>query len=132
MSSDDSMTEYYRCEADGCHMIGPYMTKCHCESFFSIDLNRIHNDIKEESLKETVIERNTYIYDSNNIHILKVGDTVMNIENVMESGVIVVFENKRNNVLLMVISIEMNILSMNKVHYVCPSNPTLINTLECS
>ena len=57
--------------------------------FFSINLNRSNNDIEEESLKETVIERNAYIYDSNDIHILKIGDTVMNIENVMKSGIVV-------------------------------------------
>ena len=41
-----------------------------------------------------------HAYDSNNIHILKVGDTVMNIKNMMKLGIVVVFENERNNVLI--------------------------------
>ena len=50
MSIDDSMPEYCRCEADGCHTIGPNMNKCHCEGYFFIDLNRSNNDIEEEIL----------------------------------------------------------------------------------
>ena len=129
MSSSDSILEYCRYETDGCHMIGPYMHKCHCESFFSIDLNRNHNDIEEESLEETAVERNTCIYDSHDFHVLKVRDTVMNIENVTEPGIVITFEYERNNVLMKVGCIEMNIFSMNKVHYGHPNNPTLINTL---
>ena len=72
MSSDDNIPKYYRCEADGCHTISPYTTKCHCEGYFSIDLNRSNNDIKEESLEEIVVRRNTCIYDSNDDHILRV------------------------------------------------------------
>ena len=108
------------------------MTKCHCEGYFSIYLNRSNSDIEEESLEEMVVERNTCIYDSNDIHILKVGDTVMHIETVMESGFFVAFENERNNVLMRVSSIQMNIMSMNKVRYVHPNNPTLINICACS
>ena len=129
MSSDDSIPEYYRYEADACHTIGPYTNRCYCESFFSINLNRSNNDIKEESLEETVIERNTCIYDSNDIRILKVGDTVMNIENVMQSGIVVAFENKKNNVLMRVGRIEISIVSMNKFRYVYANNPTHINAL---
>ena len=110
MSSNDSIPEYYRCESDGCHTIGLYMTKCHCEGFFSNDLNRNNNDIEEESLEETDIERNTYIYDSNDIHIIKVRDTVMNIENVIESGIVAAFENERNNVIMRVERIEIILL----------------------
>ena len=132
MSSNNSMPAYYRCEADGCHTIGPYMNRYYCKDFFSIDLKRIDNAIKEESLEEMVIKKNKYIYDSNNIHIIKVEDTVMNIENLMKSGIVVAFENERNNVLMMVDSIEMNIVSMNKVRYMHPNNTTLISTLACS
>ena len=57
-----------------------------------------------------VIERNTCIYDSNNINILKVGDTIMNIENMMESGIVVAFANERNNMLMRVGRIEINML----------------------
>ena len=71
MSSDDSMPKYYRCEADGYHMIGSYMNMCHCEGFFFINLNRSYNDIEEESSEETFIERHTCIYDSNDIRIQK-------------------------------------------------------------
>ena len=132
MSSYDSMPEYHRHEADRCHTIGSYMNRCHCESFFSINLNRSNHDIEEESLEETVIESNTCIYDSNDISILQIGDTVMNIGNVMESGIIVAFDNERNNVLMRVDRIETNVVSMNKVRYVHANNPTLINTLACS
>ena len=96
-------------------MIGPYMTKCHCEGFFSINVNRSNYDIEEESLEECVIERNTYIYDSNDIHELNVGDTVINIDNAMESGIIVTFSSVRNQVIMRVGRIEMIIVSMNKV-----------------
>ena len=85
------MPGYCCCEADVYHMIGPYMNRCHCEGFFSIDLSRINNDIEEENLKEIVIERNTCIYDLNDTHIIKVGDIVMNIKNVMKSGIVVAF-----------------------------------------
>ena len=68
----------------------------------SIDLNRSNNDIGEEILEETAIERNARIYGSNNINILKVGDTVISIENMMESGIVVAFENERNNMLIRV------------------------------
>ena len=118
------MPKYYRCEADGCRTIGPYINSCHCEKK-SINLNRSNNDIEKESLEETVVE-------SNDIRILKVGDTVMNIENVMESGFFVAFENERNNVLVRIGRIEMNIVSMNKVRYVRANNSALINTLACS
>ena len=56
----------------------------------------------------------------------------MSIENVMESGIVVAFENEMNNVLMRVGCIEMNIFSINEVHYVHASNPTLMNTLACS
>ena len=59
-------------------------------------------------------------------------DTVMNIENVMESGIVVAFTNIRNHMIMRVGRIETNIVSMNKVRYVHPNNPTLINTLFCS
>ena len=59
-------------------------------------------------------------------------DTVMNIKNVMESGIIVAFENVKNHVIMRVGCIETNIVSMNKVRYVHPNNPTRINTLTCS
>ena len=104
---------------------------CHRECLFFNNLNRSNNDTEEEILEDTVIESNTRIYDSNDIHILKSGDTVMNIENVMELGIVVAFENEKNNVLMMVGRIEMNIVSMNKVRYVYDNNPTLINTLVC-
>ena len=55
----------------------------------------------------------------------------MNIENGMESGIVVAFENERNNVLMRVGHIEIIIVSMNKVRYVHTNNPTLINTLTC-
>ena len=126
-----SMPEYYRCEADGCYTIGPYINRCNCEGFFSINLNRSNNDIEEKSSEETVIERNTCIYDSNDILIFKFGDTVMNIENVLESGIVVTFENERNNVLMRVGCIDTDIASMNKVRYVHPNNPTLIVTRTC-
>ena len=66
------------------------------------------------------------------MNILKVGNTVTNIENMAESGIVVAFENDMNNVLMRVGCIEMNIVSMNKVHYVHPKNPTLISTITCS
>ena len=78
-----------------------------------------------------VIENNTCIYDSNGIYILKVGDTVMTIENVMESGIVVAFENERSNVLMRVGHIGIHIVSMNKFRYVHATNPILINTLIC-
>ena len=78
------MPRYCRCEAYGGDTIDHYMNKCHCEGFFSIDLNRSNNDNEKENLEETIIGRNTCIYDSNNARIFHVGDTVMNIENVME------------------------------------------------
>ena len=56
----------------------------------------------------------------------------MNIENVMESGIVANFANVRDQVVLRVGCIEMIIVSMNKVRYVHPNNPTLINTLTCS
>ena len=77
--------------------------------FFSIDSNRSNNGIKEESSEETVIEKNTCIYDSNDMHILIVGDTVMNIGNVTESGIVVAFDNERSYILMRVDRIEMNI-----------------------
>ena len=126
------MPEYYCCEADRCHTIGLYMNKCHCEVFFSIDLNRSNNDTEEKILEEMVIKTNTYIYDSNGTHILKVGETVMNIENVMESVIVVTFENETNNMLMRVGRIDMNSFSIIKVWYVHPNNPTFINTLACS
>ena len=82
MSSDDSMPKYYRCESNGCHTIGPYINRCHYENVLSINLSRSNTDIEEESLEEMIIERSTCVYGSNDIHILKAGDTVMNIENV--------------------------------------------------
>ena len=69
-------------------------------------MNRINYDIEEESLEETVIERNSSIYESSDIHILKVGDTIMHIENVIESGIVVAFENERNNVLMRLIVLK--------------------------
>ena len=60
-------------------MIGPYMNKYHCETFASIDLNKINNDIREEILEETVIERNRCVYNLNDTHLLKVGNIVINI-----------------------------------------------------
>ena len=132
MCIDDSMLEYCHCEADRYNMIGPYMNKCHSEVLFSIDLSRSNNNVKEESLEETVIESNTYIYDSNDTHILTVGNTVMSIGNVMESGFVVVFENGRNHALMRLGRIEMNIFSVNKFRYVHSNNSTLINTLSYS
>ena len=132
MNSDDSMPEYYRCEADGCHTIGPYMNTCHCKGVFSIILKRSNNDIEEDSLEELVIERNICIYDSNGIRMLKVGDKVMNIDNVMEPGIAVAFENKKNHVLMRVGCIETSIVSIHEIHCVYANNPTIINTLTCS
>ena len=99
---------------------------------FSIDLKKSKNDIKEESSEETLIERNRRAYDLNDTHLLKVSDTVMNIKNMMEPGVIVTFENERNHVIRRVGCIKTNTVSMNKVRYTHPSNPSLIDTLPCS
>ena len=82
-------------------------------------------------MEEHVIERSTCIYDSNDIHILNVGNEVMNIDNMMESGIIVAFANVRNQVIIMVGRIERIIVSINKVRYVNSNNPTLISTLTC-
>ena len=95
-------------------------------------MNRSNNNINEGKLEETIIERNTCIYDLNDTHILKVGNTVINIENVLESGIVIAFENERNHVLMRVGCIEMKIVSMTKVRYFHPNNPKLINTLDCS
>ena len=83
-------------------------------------------------MEETVIERNRCVYDSNDTHLLKVGNTVINIENVMEPGIVVAFENERNHVLTRIVLIETNIVSMNKVRCVHHKNPTPINTLPFS
>ena len=84
-------------------------------------------------MEETVIEKNTCIYDSiNYTHILKVGNTVMTIENMMESEIVVAFDNEKNHVLTRVGRIETNVVSINKVRYVHPNNPTLIKILTCS
>ena len=56
----------------------------------------------------------------------------MNIDNVMESVIVVVFENVRNQVIMRFGCIERIIVSMNKVLYVHTNNPTLINSLACS
>ena len=56
----------------------------------------------------------------------------MNIDNFIEQGIDVAFENKSNNLLMKVGCIEMNIVSISKVRYVHSNNPTLINTLACS
>ena len=53
------MAEYYRCEANGCHMIDPYIDRYHCEGFSNIYLKGSNKYIKEERLEETVTERNT-------------------------------------------------------------------------
>ena len=99
---------------------------------FSINVNRSNYDIEVESLEERAIERNTCIYDSNDIHILNVGNIVMNIDKVMESGIVIDFENIRNQVIIRVGRIERIIVSMNKVRCVYPNNPTLISILDFS
>ena len=58
-------------------IIGPYMNKCHYESCFSIDLNKINNDIEEEYFKETIIERHLFVHDSNATHLFKVVNTII-------------------------------------------------------
>ena len=68
----------------------------------------------------------------NDTHILKVGDTVMNIENELESGIVVAFDNKRNYALMRVGCIETSIVSIHEIHCVYANNPTIINTLTCS
>ena len=78
-------------------------------------MNRSNYDIEEESLEERIIERNTCIYDSNDTHILNIRYTVMNIDDVMESGIVVAFANVRNQMIMRVDHIEKNIVSMNKV-----------------
>ena len=131
MSSDNSMPKYCSCEADVCHMIGSYMTKYYCEDLFSINVNRTNSDIEEESLEKHIMEKNTCIYDSNYIHILNVADT-MNIDNMMESGIVVAFANIRNQLIMRIGRTESIIVSMNNVQYVHPSNSKLIITLDCS
>ena len=51
MSSNDSMPKYCGCEADGCHRIGSYMNKYYCESFLSIDLNKVIMISKKKAWK---------------------------------------------------------------------------------
>ena len=83
-------------------------------------------------MEETVFERITCIYDSNDVRILKDWDKVMNIDNITESWIIVAFDNERNHVLMRVDHAENNIVSMSKVRYVHPNNPTIIKILPCS
>ena len=96
-NSDDSILDYSSFEADECTTTSPYMNTCCCESFFIIDLKKSNNDIEEEILEENIIDRNVCVYDLNDTHLIKVGDTLMNIENMVEPGIVVPFERERNN-----------------------------------
>ena len=95
-------------------------------------MNRSNYDIEEESLEEHVNERNVCIYDSNDIHVLNVGDKFMNIDNVMELRIVVTFANVGSQVLIRVGHIEIIIISPDKVRYVHLNNQTLVNTLDYS
>ena len=76
----------------------------------STDLSKSNNDIEEESLEETIPERNRCVYGSNDTRLLKVSDIVINIESVMESEIVVTFENERNYVLTGLVMLKIILL----------------------